>query len=750
MCRKKTLGRRLMFAAALLAAAAVVPGLGQAWAADAGSNARAGAEVKTEDLESLLKTIEDPAERQKLASQLRAMIAAQKQAAPETGTPFFDALSEGVHTASQQIATAAQAIVDVPTLFNWVGRQATSPEARSAVIELAVKLLLVIGIAWLAQRVTATMLRRPRRAAEALGARGGLMRWGMRFAHVGLDIAPIMVFAAIAYTVLPFTNPDAATRAVAIAVVNAVVLVRLILVAASAVLSPDAAGLRLLPVNDETAHYVYLWVRRLTGTAVYGYFAAEAALVLGLHRGGFNAVLNALGLAVTLMLVILILQNRRFVADGIRGRRMNEGGAKINTLDSLRSLLADTWHVLAILYMAALFFVWALRVPGGFQFVLTASLLTVAIIVVARLATALLERAIDRGFSLRGDVKQRFPSLEARANRYLPVLKAVAKVVVYGLAALGLLQVWGLESLTWLTTGVGREIAGTVLGIAIVLMIATMIWEGATLYMESYTSRYAADPDSAEHYARIQTILPLFRKFLFMVLAAIVALVVLAQVGINIAPLLAGAGIVGLAVGFGAQKLVQDVLNGLFIYLEAAVAVGDIVDLGDHSGVVEAMSMRSIRLRDLEGNVHTIPFSAVTTVMNRTKGFSYYLFDMGVGYGEDVDRVIKVLQEIGAGMRKDKNFGPHILEEMEMLGLDKFGDSAVVIKGRIMTLPARQWLVGREFNRRVKKRFDELGIEIPFPQRTVHMRMPPGAAADADADSGETDDADLGQEASRQ
>jgi small conductance mechanosensitive channel len=179
---------------------------------------------------------------------------------------------------------------------------------------------------------------------------------------------------------------------------------------------------------------------------------------------------------------------------------------------------------------------------------------------------------------------------------------------------------------------------------------------------------------------------------------------------------------------------VQDVLNGLFVYLEAEVAVGDIVELGNHAGVVEAMSMRSIRLRDLKGNVHTVPFSAVTTVLNRTKGYAYYVFDIGISYGEDVDRVIDVVRTLGAEMQKDKTFGPSILEELEMLGVDKLGDSAVIIKFRIKTLPARQWLVGREFNRRLKNRFDELGIEIPFPVYTVNLNPP--APADG-KDSGD-------------
>lgn len=713
---------RVWAAMALLALAASFSWPAPAHAGAPSTAPPEAAQVKTEDLQSLLDTIENPADREKLAKQLRAMIAARQQtAAPETGENLFAALSNAVGEANAEIGAVAQALVNVPDVFNWIARQAGDPEARANVLEIALKLALVIGIGWLGQRVTGQVLARPRRAAELRGAQGGFMRWGMRLVHVALDVAPVIVFAAVAYGVLPFLNPNAATRAVAIAVVNAVVVVRLILVLVGVGLAPDAPGLRLIPIGDESAYYVYLWMRRLAGIAVYGYFAAEAALALGLHRSGFDAVLNVLGLVITLMLVILVLQNRRFIADHIRSHRVREPGERPRTLDNLRALLADTWHVLAILYMAALYVVWALRVPGGFQFVLTASVLTIIIIVASQFVVALADRAINRGFSVTDDVKRRFPSLEARANRYLPVLLIVVKVVVYGFAGLGLLQVWGMQSLSWVATGPGREIVGTLAGIALVIAIAAVFWEVATLYMESYMTRGVTNYESAEKMARVRTLLPLFRKALLIVLLVVVSLVVLAQIGINIGPLLAGAGIVGLAVGVGAQKLVQDVLNGLFIYLEAAVAIGDIVQIGNYGGVVEAMSMRSIRLRDYDGSVYTIPFSSVTTVLNRTKGFSYYVFEIGVTYREDVDRVMKAMHEIGAEMQREKDFSGLILGPVEVDGVDKLGESRIVILARIKTLPAKQWLVGREYNRRLKARFDELGIVMPFPPAVVEM-----------------------------
>jgi small conductance mechanosensitive channel len=276
-----------------------------------------------------------------------------------------------------------------------------------------------------------------------------------------------------------------------------------------------------------------------------------------------------------------------------------------------------------------------------------------------------------------------------------------------------------MHAIAWVTSDIGRDLTAAVVTIGLALLGALALWELASLYMESYVSRVELNRESEEKRARIRTMMPLARNVLLFVLVAVVGLIVLAQLGINIAPLLAGAGIVGLAVGFGAQKMVQDVFTGIFVFLEASVAVGDVVELGGHSGVVEAMSIRSIRLRDLEGNVYTIPFSAVSTVMNQTKGHSYYLFDIGVGYRENTDRVVATMREVGDSLRNDKEYGSAILEPLEVLGLDRFADSAVMIKARIKTLPGRQWMVGREFNRRLKLRFDDLGIEIPFPQRTI-------------------------------
>jgi small conductance mechanosensitive channel len=219
----------------------------------------------------------------------------------------------------------------------------------------------------------------------------------------------------------------------------------------------------------------------------------------------------------------------------------------------------------------------------------------------------------------------------------------------------------------------------------------------------------------------VRTLLPLVRNALAVFIAVVLTLVVLSEIGIDIAPLLAGAGVVGLAIGFGSQTLVKDVITGLFMLLEDTISVGDIVTVAGRGGVVEAITIRTIKLRDSDGSLHTIPFSTVDAVQNRTKGFGQYVFEVKVDYHSDVDAVIAALKEVDAGMRADPEFRDLILEPLDIWGLDKFEDSAIVIAARTKTLPARQWTVGRAFNKRMKEHFDKIGIVMPYPTRTIQV-----------------------------
>ena len=220
---------------------------------------------------------------------------------------------------------------------------------------------------------------------------------------------------------------------------------------------------------------------------------------------------------------------------------------------------------------------------------------------------------------------------------------------------------------------------------------------------------------------RAATISSILRKTVGIVIWTVALMMTISEFGVNVAPLLAGAGVAGLAVGFGAQNLVRDVISGLFILLENQIRVNDVAIINGTGGLVEEINLRTTVLRSLDGVVHVFPNGTITTLSNVTREFSCYVFDIGVAYKEDTDRVVALLKEVGDDLRQDETCGPEMIEPVEIFGVDKFADSAVVIKGKIKTMPSKQWMVGREFNRRVKKRFDEEGIEIPFPHQSLYF-----------------------------
>jgi len=225
---------------------------------------------------------------------------------------------------------------------------------------------------------------------------------------------------------------------------------------------------------------------------------------------------------------------------------------------------------------------------------------------------------------------------------------------------------------------------------------------------------------ASESEKRIETIIRLIQQAAMLALWMTACLIILKELNIDIAPIIASAGIVGLAVGFGAQNLVRDMISGFFIILENQIRVGDVAIINGTGGLVEQINFRTIVLRDLGGVVHIFPNGTISTLSNLTNEWSAYILEIGVAYKEHTDTVIEIMHEVGRSMRTDETFGRLMLEDPEIFGVDKFADSAVIIKGRIKTKPIRQWEVGREYLRRIKLAFDYNNIEIPFPHRTVY------------------------------
>jgi small-conductance mechanosensitive channel len=289
---------------------------------------------------------------------------------------------------------------------------------------------------------------------------------------------------------------------------------------------------------------------------------------------------------------------------------------------------------------------------------------------------------------------------------------------VYVLAALAVLQAWNIAAFAWFTSDLGRRVVGNALSIGMELVIALALWEIFASAIERYLSRI--DASGAPRRTRIRTLLPFLRTAMLCVIVVLTSLIILSHVGVDITPLLAGAGVVGLAIGFGSQALVKDIITGLFILMEDQLAVGDIVDVGkDHKGVVEAITVRTIRMRDLSGTVHIVPFSEVTSLKNLAKEFSYAVARITISYSEDIDHVVEILRQVSDELMEDEALRPFILNSFDYMGVDALEEFSVVLLVRIRTVAGKQLVVGRAFNRLVKIAFGKNGITSRDPTPTT-------------------------------
>ena len=354
----------------------------------------------------------------------------------------------------------------------------------------------------------------------------------------------------------------------------------------------------------------------------------------------------------------------------------------------------------------------------------TAALVVVAALalVVAEMAARALRKTLlavsgeDQQVSFRSPIVRR-PIRLTRAVVFLlvaaalaiPALKAVGADVPFGQNVQGLSQ--------WLL-GAGLRIPVIVL---LAYVLIRIIGTASRRLEDSISQTPGTTADAIERFKRARTLSRLVQNALTVIVASIALLMVLQQLQINIMPILTGAGIVGLAVGFGAQTLVKDLISGFFLILENQVRVGDVATINGTGGLVEQINLRTIVLRDLQGIVHVFPNGAIERLSNLTKDFSYSVIDVGVAYKEDPDVAIAALTEIGAELAADPKHQLSILEPLEILGVEAFGDSQVTIRVRIKTLPLKQWEVGRELRRRIKKGFDARRIEIPFPHLSVYF-----------------------------
>jgi small conductance mechanosensitive channel len=443
-------------------------------------------------------------------------------------------------------------------------------------------------------------------------------------------------------------------------------------------------------------------------------------MLLELGPDAVGALSGLYRLILLLQALVLILQNREAVRAALSAEEPENAGKGVRAAIASWNILAARWHFIAVPYFFIFFFLWTSDSQAGLQFLLSSTALTIGIIAAAYILNRMLQAGTERFFAVGERLQRLVPGIEARANRYTPIIGRALGGVIWTVATVFALDAWGIPTLEILFSDPGIIFISALVGVIFTATMATLVIEGVQAGAEYFLSgRRDSQGEIIEPTPQQRTLLPLGYSVIKWITIGVAAMIILDNLGVNIAPVLAGAGILGLAIGFGAQSLVKDIITGVFMLIEDNIAVGDIVRVKDIGGMVEGFTLRSVRLRDYDGNVHVIPNSSIDVVTNFTKEYSRAVFDIGVAYRESVDEVIEIIREVGDEMQADPEWGDQILEPVEIAGLDRFDDSAVTIRGRFKTQPIKQWGVRREFYRRIKNTFDERGIEIPFPYRTI-------------------------------
>lgn len=304
----------------------------------------------------------------------------------------------------------------------------------------------------------------------------------------------------------------------------------------------------------------------------------------------------------------------------------------------------------------------------------------------------------------------------------------IARIAIVIAALLIVLRVWGFD-LETLSKGPVGAVLGVAGRIALIIVLALAAIEIASLAISQIFSRIAKRAKNARRASQLRTLAPVLTAVCTTTFVVAATMMTLSEVGIEIGPLLAGAGIVGLAVGFGAQTIVKDFLTGIFLILEDTVSIGDTVRIGDFSGTVEEMSLRTIKLRDYDGTLHVFPYSEAQVIHNRTKGFSYAVFEIMISNSAQIAAALDLMKKVGDELKADPANAGAILHDTEIAGVDKLSDAGILLKGRIRTAPGAQWRIGREYLRRIKLAFDEARVEMPTPLlKMVTMTTPDGAS----------------------
>ena len=733
--------------AAALTAAHAAPGdpAPASQAAPAASAPANASPVSRADAQEILDTLKNPEKRARFTSTLEAYVnslplqssaatpgskaaaaaTAAKTTAPSIGivSRFLAFLSARMKATGASLALEFRVVTDLPALSNWAGAKLAKDADRVSAIESGVRGLIVLAIMGLSEFLLRRLARRLRAAraarAPSVGTIPGHPLWRKvwrRTRAVATLVAAALVGNFLTITLLadyPVGRP------LTFGLVNVYAAIRIVL----ALLGEDTEGDEHPEVPQATGVMVHetgvrdstkLIVALIVGSVGLNIIGSDTIAELGATDTVREAFQKLVALGTHALLIVLVILTRRSVGHWIR--------RQMGTNDALRALgdtLAGVWPYVAVTVITTTWLVWAMDVPDAYHQLVRFVLATAAVLTVSRVIGTLLVQALDQRLAALASAPA--TTLRFRLGGYRRLGRATLRLTLVVATLIALTEAWGLESFTWFSPDhAGHQALMLILKLAIIATVGILAWEFADFAFEKRVNRLT-ESSSFARATRLRTLQPIIRVALVITLSLMVIMTALNEIGINVGPLLAGAGIFGVALGFGSQKLVQDFITGIFLLVEDAVDVGDAVTVAGLSGTVEHLSIRTIRLRAGDGSVHIIPFSSVTSVTNTNRGLGNAAVAINLDPHEDTDRVGSILDAIVKDMRADPTFSPLMLSDLDLWGVDKVDGTMSTLAGQIVCTDAGRWAVQREFNRRFKKRFQEEGIALSVPHQNLRI-----------------------------
>lgn len=681
------------------------------------------------DEKALLETLKDDQSRQKLIAQLELLtqVSAEKPVKPGLKDQSVAMFSIQLSHIKGDLAQLWQECIIVGKATLTTVQSFFHPNTWRSQLDLLFRLLLIISVTI---GTRALFMRLSARTFDHWLQRSPIDSLSSRIPYVlTLSIAEITGLGLAwfaGYFMLWFNLPHTEVRLGAELFLLSYAMGGAAIIILRRLFDWERPEIRLLNMSDQYAKRLYRQFRHLIMISVFGLLFLSGLLKAHYGPNGVNeAFKDLLGIYILFRLMLIILQNRSTFSKMLAPKKSwSRKGSIQQVVYLLRKSIAKIWHVLALIYLFVVGVAWVWGNTNTIKFQFRATLLTTIFLLLSFLISGYMSMLLQNGVQLNPAQRKKYPLLEKRINYFTSLANIFLHVGLMVLTIISLLWAWeGMNLSEFFAHSLFWQLSVLLLKLASTLIVSGIVWILIMTWIENHLA-IGQGPvwQRPETQRKNNTLLYLLKSTLTITIVLIGLMKLLTDLGLNVGPLIAGAGILSLAVGFGAQSLVKDVINGLFNIFENTLEIGAWVEVNGRKGWVEKVTLRTVSVRNPSGVLHVIPFSEITTIDHHTKGYSCYVTDIGLDYAQDYDQAVDVLTQVGEALKNSQTFAKDILAPLEILGVTEFAESLVKVRCRIRTKPGKQFALGREFNRLVKTFFDRNGIRFPLPARTIYSR----------------------------